>query len=174
MGYGPTVSQQRGPVTTELDRDRVSATAVVDADPAAVFDYLRRPVNHAAISGDRTVQGNLVGPPALSLGDRFGMSMKIVLPYQVTSKVVEFDQDRLIAWCHLSGHRWRWELEPAGPGRTRVTETFDLSTARLPIALRLMGLPAGHRGNVAKSVANLVRHFAGSSGPAEPHDAQPA
>lgn len=24
----------------------------------------------------------------------------------------EFDEDRLIAWRHFAGHRWRYELEP--------------------------------------------------------------
>ena len=35
-------------VTITLDHDAVSASTVVDATPAAVFDFLRRPANHAA------------------------------------------------------------------------------------------------------------------------------
>ncbi|MEV8372635.1 SRPBCC family protein [Kribbella sp. NPDC056861] len=146
-------------VSVELKADQVSATAVVAAGPAEVFDYLRRPANHARISGDHSVQRAMTGPELLGLGDNFGMSMRIALPYRVTSRVVEFEQDRLIAWCHFFGHRWRWELEEVEPGRTRVRETFDLGTARLPAALRLIGLPAGHRGNVAKSVRNVAEHF---------------
>ena len=41
--------------TVETTRDTVSATAVVDVPPAEVFEFLRRPVNHAEISGDGTV-----------------------------------------------------------------------------------------------------------------------
>jgi len=45
--------------------------------------------------------------------------------------VVEFEEGRRIAWMPAEpgkerpGHRWRWELEPAGPARTRVTCTYD-------------------------------------------------
>ena len=30
------------------------------------------------------------------------------------------------------GDGWRWELEPTGDGKTRVTETFDMSTSKAP------------------------------------------
>ena len=124
-----------------------------------MFDFLRRPANHPEISGDGSVQGTTGSDQILGPGDRFGMKMRIGVPYRVGSKVLEFEENRRIAWAHFSGHRWRWELEPLGPDRTRVTETFDLSTARLPIALRLIGLPKGHENNVRKSVANVIRHF---------------
>jgi uncharacterized protein YndB with AHSA1/START domain len=146
-------------VTTAVDRDTVSATAVVNASPERIFEYLRRPANHPELSGDGSVRGTTVGPEVLAAGDRFGMKMHIKLPYRVTSKVVEYEEGRRIAWCHFNGHRWRWQLEPAGEGRTTVTETFDLSTARIPAVLRLAGLPRKHKGNVAKSVRNLAAHF---------------
>jgi uncharacterized protein YndB with AHSA1/START domain len=152
-------------IQTSLTRDTVSATTIVEATPEAVFDFLRRPANHATVSGDQTVKGTVKGPDALSLDDRFGMKMRMGVPYRMTSKVVEFEQDRRIAWCHMAGHRWRWEIEPAGEGRSKVTETFDLSTARLPFALRLVGYPKGHESNVSASLANVAAHFAGSSAP---------
>ena len=151
-------------VDIEIGSDRVSASAVVDAPAEAVIDFVRRPANHAAISGDSSVKGATGGPDVLALGDRFGMSMKIGLPYRMSNRVVEFEPDRRIAWCHFGGHRWRWEVEPLGDGRSRVTETFDMSTARFPPALRLMGYPKAHEKNVATSVANVVAHFA-SNGP---------
>lgn len=138
--------------------DTASASAVVPAPPSEVFGFLRRPANHAVISGDSSVQGTVTGPEVLGDGDRFGMKMKIGMPYRVTSKVVEFEQDRRIAWCHFSGHRWRWELEPVDGG-TKVTETFDLSTAKAPWLLRLAGLPARHQQNLERSVANLAAAF---------------
>ena len=147
-------------VQTQVGSDTVSASAVVDAPPAAVFDFIRRPANHSIISGDTSVKGAVSGPDQLSLGDRFGMSMKVGVPYRITNKVVEFEPDRRIAWSHVFGHRWRWEVEDAGEGRSKVTETFDLSTARFPPALKLMGYPRGHEKNVAASVANVVAHFA--------------
>lgn len=148
-------------VEVDLDRDTVSATTVVDAPPDEVFDFLRRPANHPEISGDHTVQGTRTGPETLGEGDRFGMSMKMGIPYRISSKVVELEEGRRIAWCHMGGHRWRWELEPVGDAKTKVTETFDMSTAKFPPALRLMGYPKRHRRNVANSVANVAAHFAG-------------
>lgn len=141
-------------------RSTTSATTVVDAPPAEVFAFLRDPANHAIVSGDRSVRGHVRGPRQLSLGDRFGMDMKLGVPYRISSKVVEFESDRRIAWAHLGRHRWRWELEPTDDGRTRVTETFDLSTALVPPALRLLGFPGRHDRNVERSVANLANHFA--------------
>lgn len=150
-------------VEVEEGRDALSATAVVDAPPAEVFDFLRRPANHAAISGDETVKGTTVGPELLGEGDRFGMSMKqFGLPYRITSKVTEYQHGTRIGWAHMAGHTWRWELEPLADGTTRVTETFDLSTARIAPALRLVGFPGRHRANVASSVANVRAHFASS------------
>ena len=121
-------------VTTIVADDHVSATGIVSAAPDTVFDFLRHPANHAELSGDGTVKGVTDTDEALELGTKFGMKMKVGLPYRVSSKVVEFEQDRLIAWCHLGGHRWRWQLEPVAGG-TKVTETFDMSTARFPPAI---------------------------------------
>ena len=149
-------------VTTDLRDDAVSATTVVDASPQEVFEFLRQPANHSIISGDHTVTGATSGPERLTLGDKFGMAMKIGLPYRIRNTVSELEEDRRIAWHHPGKHVWRWELEPAGEGKTTVTETFDMSTAVFPPALRLVGYPKRHEPNVAKSVANVRTHFAGS------------
>jgi hypothetical protein len=145
-------------VTTTLADDHVSATGFVPASADTIFDFLRHPSNHAALSGDGSVRGVTAGDEALQLGSKFGMKMKVGIPYRVSSKVVEFEQDRTIAWCHFGGHRWRWELEPI-EGGTRVTETFDMSTAKFPPALRVAGYPKRHEDNVADSVRNLIAHF---------------
>ena len=149
-------------VTTILERDTVSATGVIDASPSEVFDFIRRPANHAEISGDHSVRGTVKGPELLGPDSRFGMKMKVGVPYRMKSRVVEFDEDRVLAWCHFSGHRWRWELQPTGDGQTQLTETFDLSTAKIPFMLRRMGYPKGHLSNVANSIANVAGHFAKS------------
>lgn len=146
-------------VTTELDENRVSATVVVDASPKEVFEFLRQPANHAVISGDGSVKGAVRGPERLGTGDRFAMRMKVGVPYRIRNTVVEFEEGRRIAWCHPGRHRWRWEVEPAAGGKAKVTETFDLSTAVFPPALRLLGFPRRHERNVATSVANLAAHF---------------
>ena len=142
-----------------VDELTVKAWALVAAPPEEVFDYVRRPANHAEISGDGTVKGALAGPERLGEGDRFGMKMRLGVPYRIKSKVVEFEENRRIAWAHIGGHRWRWEVEPAGDGTTRVTETFDMSKSRSKLSMRLFGYPEGHRENVANSVANVANHF---------------
>jgi Polyketide cyclase / dehydrase and lipid transport len=92
------------------------------------------------------------------------MRMRMGVPYYMRSRVVEFEPNRQIAWTHFVGHRWRWEVEPAGEGKSRVTETFDMSTAHFPPALRAMGYPKAHARNVGASVANVVSHFTGGAG----------
>lgn len=146
---------------TTVTRDTAAATAVVTADAAALFDFVRRPANHPALAGDGTVKATLAGPEVLGAGDRFGMKMRKGVPYAIKSKVVEFEDGRLIAWAHFGGHRWRWEFEPLDEGRTRVTETFDMTTSKFPPLLRLMGYPKGHGKNVARSVDNLAARFPG-------------
>lgn len=142
-----------------------SATAVVDATPAEVFAFLRDPANHPIISGDGSVRRSRAGSRQLSKGDRFGMDMKLGLPYPISNRVLEFEQDRRIAWANPGGQLWRWELAATEDGRTQVTETFDVSTARpgYEQVLRLLGFPGRHERNVERSVANVAEHFAGGS-----------
>lgn len=143
-------------------RSTTSASAVVDATPAEVFTFLRDPANHPVISGDGSVRASREGSRQLSKGDRFGMDMKLGLPYPISNRVHEFEQDRRIAWSNPGGQLWRWELAPTEDGRTEVTETFDVSTARVGYeqVLRLLGFPARHERNVERSVANVAAHFA--------------
>jgi uncharacterized protein YndB with AHSA1/START domain len=156
----PDSPSDDGSVTADVEHNTVSASGIVAAEPSEVFDFLRRPANHPEISGDASVRGTISGPELLGAGDSFGMKMHLGLPYRVKSKVVEFEPARRIAWCHLGGHRWRWEVEPVGAGQTRVTETFDMSTSRFPPALRLAGYPRRHEKNVTTSVRNVISHFA--------------
>lgn len=151
-------------VTTSLTDTTASATTIVAAAPEAVFDFVRSPANHAEISGDESVRDRISGPDLLEAESTFAMKMKRgPLPYRMKNKVVEFDRNRVIAWAHLGGHRWRWEFEPDGSGGTRVTETYDQSTARIPFVVKLMGYPKGHVANVANSVANVAEHFEGDT-----------
>ncbi len=71
----------------------------------------------------------------LELGDRFGMSMKIGLPYSMVSTVIELEENRRLAWQTrgptavgqlVAGRIWRYELEPTDGG-TRVRETWDIT-----------------------------------------------
>ena len=147
-------------VSTTLTDTSASASAVVAAAPEAVFDYVRSPANHAEISGDQSVRDRITGPDLLEAESSFRMKMRRgPIPYRMKSTVVEFDRNRVIAWAHLGGHRWRWAFEPHPSGGTKVTETYDQSTARIPAVVKVMGYPKGHLANVARSVGNVVEHF---------------
>ena len=137
----------------------VSVSRVIAAPPEKIFDVLATPSGHAVIDGSGTVKGEQVGPDRLTeVGDRFGMKMKMYgLPYKMSSNVVEFEENRLIAWAHFGGHRWRYELEPVEEG-TRVTETFDWSTAKAPKFIELMGYPKKHPAAMEKTLERLDEH----------------
>lgn len=123
---------------------QVSVTRTIPAPAATIFGVLADASQHPRIDGSGTVKGTRdADPEPLQLGSRFGMDMKIGLPYRITNEVVEFEQDRLIAWRHFGGHRWRYELEPV-EGGTEVTETFDWSTSRAPWFIEVMGYPKKH------------------------------
>ncbi|MEX2659919.1 MAG: SRPBCC family protein [Acidimicrobiales bacterium] len=142
-----------------MSERRVSASRVIAARPEQVFDVLADPAKHQAIDGSRSVRGTRAPEGTrLRLGSRFGMTMKLGVPYAVTNEVVEFEENRLIAWRHFGGHRWRWELEPA-EGGTKVSETFDWSTARSPVALEIMRIPARNARSIEASLERLDRLF---------------
>jgi uncharacterized protein YndB with AHSA1/START domain len=134
----------------------VSASTTIDAPPAAVFAILADPRQHQRIDGSGTVQGTVSGPERLTLGAEFGMDMKLGASYKIKNTVVEFEEDRLIAWRHVGAHRWRYELTPTPGGGTEVTETWDLSRYPLPLRLVISTLFAAKtRKAVPESLAKL-------------------
>lgn len=116
-------------MSEQTNQHQVSATRVIQADPQALFDVIADPSLHHVIDGSGSVQGVRGGARKLALGDRFSTKMRMVVPYLMSNKVVEYEEGRRIAWSHVGGWRWRYELEPVDGG-TSVTETFDWSTAR--------------------------------------------
>lgn len=132
----------------------VSRSIVVEAPAERIFELLADPRRHPDFDGSGSVKGSVSGPERLSLGAKFGMGMRIVVPYRIGNEVKEFEEGRRIAWAHLSGHRWRYELEPLADGGTRVTETFDATTARSARALKLMD---AYRRNAQAIEATLPR-----------------
>ncbi len=137
-----------------IDGRTVTASAVVAAPPAEVFALLADPHRHHEFDGSGTVRAAVSGPRRLALGDRFGMRMRNGLPYRVTNRVVEFEEDRRIGWCHPARAVWRYELEPVDGG-TRVTETFDFRASPLARGIELAGM---HRAN-AKSIRDTLRRL---------------
>lgn len=138
-----------------MSKRSVSRSRTIEASPSAIFAIVSGPAGHVQIDGSGSVRESIEGPDQLTLGDRFRMDMKMGIPYKMWSTVVEFEQDRLIAWAHFGKHRWRFELEPAGDA-TMVTHTFDWSTARSPKFIELMGYPKKHPANLEATLERLA------------------
>jgi uncharacterized protein YndB with AHSA1/START domain len=119
-----------------MDDYAVTVERVIPAPPEAIFALLADPARHPAIDGSGTLREATPSAAKLTLGSKFGMSMRQGVPYKVVNEVVEFEPNRRIAWApgmegilgRLSPHgrRWRYELEPV-EGGTRVRETWDIS-----------------------------------------------
>ncbi len=132
---------------------------VVPAPPEEIFALLADPARHAEIDGSGTVHGLVSEPGPMQLGSKFTIAMKRGrFSYKVTSKVVEYEENRRIAWCHLVKNRWRYELEPV-EGGTRVTESADYSNTRIR---RLVTKMQGHENlktNIAATLDNIFERF---------------
>jgi uncharacterized protein YndB with AHSA1/START domain len=125
-------------------RDLVSVERIIAAPAAEIFALLADPRRHKDIDGSGTVREAKDLPPRLELGAKFGMSMHRGIGYSMTNTVVEYEQDRRIAWqprpgfplsLLVGGRIWRYELEPV-EGGTRVTETWDIRKERVPALVR--------------------------------------
>jgi uncharacterized protein YndB with AHSA1/START domain len=118
--------------------DTESVERIIPAPAAAIFALLADPRRHKDFDGSGMVRGAKNTPDHLALGSKFGMSMKLGVPYSMTSTVIEFEPDKRIAWQtyppvgkFLAGGRiWRYELEPVDGG-TKVTETWDISQEKI-------------------------------------------
>ncbi len=139
----------------------ISGSRLIPALPSQIFTVLSDASQHATFDGSDTVQdARSDGPVPLALGTKFGMNMKIsFLPYKITNEVVEFAQDRLIAWRHFGGHIWRYELEPADGG-TLVTESFDYADAVAPPIYKWFGYTKSHPESIRATLERLEGLFA--------------
>ena len=151
----------------DMSDRRVSATRFVAAPASEVFALLQDPSKHALFDGSGMVQSSRGETTRLEMGSRFGMSMKMgPLLYRMSNRVVEFEQDRLIAWAHFGKHRWRYELSPV-EGGCEVTETFDWSTARSPKFIERAGYPKANLRAIEATLDRLAAMFAPSEEPGD-------
>jgi uncharacterized protein YndB with AHSA1/START domain len=118
--------------------DTETVERTIAAPPEAIFALLSDANRHQEIDGGDSVKGAKGTPEPLSLGSKFGMSMRLGVPYTTVNTVIEFEPNRRIAWqtyptgvlSKLFGGRiWRYELEPVDGGTT-VRETWDISQER--------------------------------------------
>lgn len=139
----------------------VSRSIFVPAPASEIFALLANPRRHHEIDGSGSVKESQINAPErLSLHAKFGMNMRIVVPYKITNTVVEFEENSRIGWRHLGGHIWRYILEPT-EGGTNVTEQFDWNSARSPLMLKIMKAPQNNAVSIEKTLANLAKIFGG-------------
>lgn len=115
---------------------------------------------HPVIDGSGSVlAAKDAAPKRLSLNTTFGMSMKKGMPYEITNTVVEFVEDKQIAWRHFGGHIWRYILEPT-TGGTTVTEQFAYRNSKSPLMLELAGYVKSNNKAIKQTLVNLAEYFA--------------
>ena len=147
--------------TVDAGPRKISRRVVVDAPASVLFEQLANPHKHAQIDGSGTVGDATKGPDTLAQGDTFSVKMKqFGLPYKITSKVVAFEQDRLIEWKHPAGHTWRWELVETKPGTTQVTETWDASRTPAFAVYKVSGMTGRNEKGIEATLEGLRTRYA--------------
>jgi uncharacterized protein YndB with AHSA1/START domain len=152
------MAQSQQPTVVSVDR-------VIAAPPAALFAIVADATRHPEIDGSgQLVKAKEGAAQKLALGSTFGMAMKMGVPYTVTNTVIEFEQDRRIAWQtvlagplgrFLGGRIWRYELEPVGSG-TKVTESWDLSEDKQAFFLKNPKVGQHTAASMSKSLDRLA------------------
>jgi len=144
----------------------VAVSRQIAASPATIFAVLTTPARHADIDGSEMLQGAPDGAPQLrAVGDTFAMSMRqLGMPYRVENEVVEFEQDRRIAWqpwVRVAGQKtaggatWRYEITPVD-GESLVTETYDITTGRGSHLFAALGYPTKMTAAMTRTLERLA------------------
>ena len=107
----------------------VSASREIAAGPERIFELIADPAVQPRWDGNDNLAWAPAGQRVRRTGEVFTMTLTRGSIRE--NHVVEFEEGRRIAWMPAEpgqqrpGHLWRWELEPAGPSRARVTCTYD-------------------------------------------------
>lgn len=121
-----------------MSRWVVSVERVIAAPPEKIWALVADPRRHQDINGNDTVRDAFDVPQTLSLGSTFGMNMDFGGEYTMVNTVVDYDENKRIAWQArppaggaqwrriFGGRIWRYDLEPV-EGGTRVRESWDVS-----------------------------------------------
>jgi uncharacterized protein YndB with AHSA1/START domain len=146
-----------------MDGYVVTTERVIPAPPEAIFDLVADASRHPDIDGSGTVKQAKDSPERLGAGSTFGMSMHQGFKYSMVNTVIEFEENRRIAWQavprgfvgkFVGGRIWRYQLEPV-EGGTLVKESWDISQDHQRMLLRMGKLPATTESNMAKTLARI-------------------
>jgi uncharacterized protein YndB with AHSA1/START domain len=130
-------------MTAEPDTPQVvRASREIAAEPGRIFELIADPAVQPRWDGNDNLGAAPAGQRVRRAGEVF--TMRLTGGSIRENHVVEFEEGRRIAWRPAEpgkrppGHLWRWELEPVGASRTRVTCTYDWTQLtdqkRLPAA----------------------------------------
>ena len=153
-----------------MEGNSISVERVINAPADQIFALIADAGKHSGFDGSGTVDHSTELSQPLTLGSKFGMSMRgrpesLFLPYRTTNTVIEFETDRRIAWKTtmgplglIGGRIWRYELEPVDGG-TLVRETWDVSSDRQRPMLKMGSMPRqaedGMRATLERIAARL-------------------
>jgi uncharacterized protein YndB with AHSA1/START domain len=165
-------------VSDSVSGDVETVERVIPAPPEKIFALLADANRHQDFDGSGTVKAPHEGTPKrLQLGSKFGMNMRIVMPYSMVSTVVEFEPNKRIAWQprpaypiadRLAGGRiWRYELEPV-PGGTRVRESWDITHESVFTKRVVRQAAARTRVAMEKTLERLEQLLAAEAPPSKP------
>jgi uncharacterized protein YndB with AHSA1/START domain len=109
----------------------VSASREIAARAKRIFEFIADPSQQPLWDGNDNLAKAEPGQRIQRAGDVFYMTLTNDSVRE--NHVVDFAEARRVAWTPSEvgqrppGHLWRWELEPLGDSRTRVTHTYDWS-----------------------------------------------
>jgi hypothetical protein len=135
-----------------------SASIIINAPASKIFDVIANPQMHSIIDGSNSVRSVIKGPTRLALGSKFGMNMEIGIKYRITNTVVEFEENKLIAWRHLGRWIWRYELKEISSTQTVVIESFDGTTTPFNVWLKARKAYHYTQKAVAKTLVRLKEY----------------
>ena len=135
-----------------------SASIIINAPISKIFDVIANPQMHPIIDGSNSVRSVIKGPARLTLGSKFGMNMEIGVKYRITNTVVEFEENKLIAWRHLGRWIWRYELKEISATQTVVIESFDGTKTPLNLWLKVRKAYPYTQKAVAKTLVRLKEY----------------
>ena len=136
----------------------VSATREIAAPADVIFALIADPSEQPRWDGNDNLARAEAGQRVHAVGDVFVMTLTQGKVRE--NHVVEFEEGRRIAWTPAEpgkrppGHLWRWELQPLGGSRTRVTHTYDWT--RLTDSNRLPRARATTRERLMASIDRLA------------------
>lgn len=139
-----------------VSRYTVSGQRTIDVPAHTLFNIVADPTMHPVIDGSGTVLAPRHAPDRLSLGAEFGMQMRLGARYHIQNRVIEFVEDRRIAWRHFNGHVWRYIFQPIG-GATRVTEEWDATEVWNRELLLWLGFGRRNRRGIEATLDRLAQ-----------------